>query len=72
MLEFKISCSPITGKIYAGSVLKNGTWGTNYKEVTDSAVSAVAQNLLHTDEKLIFSHKGERYELKVSKVENDK
>ncbi len=68
MSDFRLGCSPLTSRIYAGRVLKNGTWGANKKDVTDSAVSAVAQQLLQTDEKLIFTYKGEKYVLKVEKV----
>lgn len=68
MLDYKVGCSPLTSRIYAGKVLKNGTWGANKTDVTDSAVSAVAQQLLQTGEKLLFTCQGERYELKVEKV----
>lgn len=68
MSDFKVGCSPLTSRIYAGKVLKNGTWGANKKDVTDSAVIAVAQQLLQTDEKLQFTYQGEQYELKVQKV----
>ena len=68
MSQFKVGCSPLTSRIYAGKVLKNGTWGANKKDVTDSAVSAVAQQLLQTNEKLKFTYQGEQYELKVEKV----
>ena len=68
MSDYKVGCSPLTSRIYAGKVLKNGTWGANKKDVTDSAVSAVAQQLLQTGEKLQFTYQGEQYELKVEKV----
>lgn len=68
MSDFKVGCSPLTSRIYAGKVLKNGTWGANKKDVTDSAVSAVAQQLLQTGEKLQFTYQGEQYELKVEKL----
>ena len=68
MSDFKVGCSPLTSRIYAGKVLKDGKWAANKKDVTDSAVSAVAQQLLQTGEKLQFTHKGERYELKVERI----
>jgi len=70
MSNFKVGCSPLTSKIYAGKVLKNGTWGQNKHDVTDSAVGAVAQHLLQLDEKMQFTYQGEKYELKVEKISN--
>ena len=68
MSEFKIGCSPLTSRLFAGKVLKNGTWGQTRHDVTDTAVGAVAQHLLQLEEKMLFNYKGERYELKVEKV----
>jgi hypothetical protein len=68
MSEFKIGCSPLTSRLFAGKVLKNGTWGQQRHDVTDTAVGAVAQHLLQLEEKMLFNYKGERYELKVEKV----
>lgn len=66
--NFKVGCSPLTSKIYAGNVLKNGTWGNVKHDVTDTAVSAVAQHLLQLNEKVHFVYKGESYELKIEKL----
>ena len=66
--SFKLGCSPLTSRIYAGKVLKDGTWGVNKKDVTDGAVNAVAQQLLQTGEKLRFTYKNEWYELKVENI----
>ena len=68
MSDFKVGCSPLTSRLFAGKVLKDGTWGANKKDVTDSAVNAVAQHLLQLEEKMQFTYKGELYELKVEKV----
>jgi hypothetical protein len=68
MSDYKVGCSPLTNRIYAGKVLKNGTWGANKKDVTDSAVSAVAEHFLKTGQKLQFTYQGEQYELKVEKA----
>ena len=40
MSDFKVGCSPLTSKIFAGKVLKNGTWGNVKHDVTDTAVGA--------------------------------
>jgi hypothetical protein len=68
MTNFKVGCSPLTSRLYAGNVLKNGIWGKTKHDVTDSAVGAVAQHLLQLNEKLQFTYKGEQYEIKVVKV----
>lgn len=63
-----VGCSPLTSTIFAGSLLKDGrTWNANRQDVTDTAVGAVAQRLLQLDEKMQFTFKGEKYELKVVK-----
>lgn len=69
MAEFKVGCSPVTNRIMAGTVKKDGTWGVNKKDVTDTAPLAVAQHLLQVEEKIQFEYKNELYELKVVKVE---
>ena len=70
MSNFKVGCSPLTNRLYAGNVLKNGMWGRDRHDVTDSAVSAVALHLLQLDEKVQFNYKGDSYEIKVVKVIN--
>ena len=68
MSDFKVGCSPLTSRLFAGRVLKNGTWGKTKHDVTETAVGAVAQHLLQLEEKVQFNYKGELYELKVEKV----
>ena len=68
MSNFKVGCSPLTSRLFAGNVLKNGTWGNVKHDVTDTAVGAVAQHLLQLDQKMQFNYKGEEYEIKVVKV----
>lgn len=65
-MEFKVGCSPITNKIYAGKV-KNGTWIGEKHDITNDAVRSVAENLLRSQEKYLFSMNGERYEMKITK-----
>ena len=69
MAKIRVGCSPITGTIYAGSVSKSGLWEKNKVDVTDEAVSSVAQSLLHTDEVFQFEYEGNRYELSVKKIQ---
>lgn len=66
--KFKVGCSPITSKIFAGNVSKNGIWAANKIDVTDTAVSAVAQHLLQLNQSMEFQYEGHTYELKVVKV----
>jgi len=68
MSDFKVGCSPLTSRLFAGKVLKNGTWSQQRHDVTDTAVGAVAQHLLQLEEKMQFNYKGELYEIKVEKV----
>lgn len=64
MSEFKVGCSPLTSEIYAGSVSKNGLWSKKHN-VTDTALSAVAQYLLQKDEQMVFTYRDKEYSLKV-------
>lgn len=42
-----VATSPLTNRIYAGSVLKdNCTWGANKTDVTGQACAAVAQHVI--------------------------
>jgi len=68
MTNFKVGCSPLTSRLYAGNVLKNGIWGNIKHDVTDSCVGAVAQHLLQLNQKMQFNYKGEEYEIKVEKL----
>lgn len=67
MAKYVVGCSPVTSKLYAGTI-KDGMWGKDKKEVTDTAPAAVAQHLLQKGEKIEFEHRGGRYELKVEKI----
>lgn len=66
--SFKVGCSPLSYKLYAGKVLANGTWGKVKYDVTDSAVGAVAMHLLQRGEKMQFDYQGKTYEVKVEVV----
>lgn len=68
--EFKLGCSPITNIIYAGNV-KNGMWIGEKKDVTNTAVMAVAEHLLKANQCVKFvDSKGDSYILSVKKTEN--
>lgn len=70
MSDFKVGCSPVTSEIYAGKVDKKGLW-VNKKQVTDTAVGAVAQHLLQKDERVLFNYNGKRYVLQVVEMKED-
>lgn len=65
MSKFKVGCSPLTGEIFAGNVLKSGMWGAKKYNVTETAVGAVAHHLLQRDEEMQFKYEGKKYALKV-------
>lgn len=45
--KLHIGCSPLTGTIFAGTVLKDGrTWGANKQNVTLEALEAVAEHVV--------------------------
>jgi len=70
MGNFKIGCSPITGKIYAGKVSKLGMWGKIKHDVTDTTVGAVAEHLIFCDQEMHFYYQGKNYALRVVELEN--
>ena len=53
--ELKVAISPLTGKIYAGSVIKGGLWGKNKTDVTMGAICAVAEHGLKFGEPIVVS-----------------
>lgn len=65
MSNFKVGCSPVTGEIYAGHVNDKGMWVNKRHNVTDTAVGAVAENLLLSKEELRFGYQGKQYVLRV-------
>jgi hypothetical protein len=48
MRKLHVAASPLTGTIFAGTVLKDGrTWGAGKQDVTIEALAAVAEHALH-------------------------
>jgi hypothetical protein len=66
--NYRVGHSPITGQIFAGTVLKNGLWSENRYDVTDSAFGAVAQALLSRDESFTFQIKDKKYIMTVKEI----
>lgn len=47
MKAIKVAASPLTGKIYAGSLIKNNTmWGVNKQDVTMDCLIATIEHCL--------------------------
>ncbi len=71
MSNFKVGCSPLTSRIFAGNVLKSQMWGNKKYDVTESAPMAVAQYLIQTDQYIEFDHpNGRTYRLQAIEVKN--
>lgn len=59
MRKLHVGTSPLTNRIYAGHVLKDGmTWGANKCDVTGEACAAVAQHALKNDGTLVVTSNG--------------
>ena len=68
--KIHVGCSPITGTIYAGTVLKDGqTWGANKTDVTGAAIGAVCELVLANGEPMTVTCNGKpRYEITVREL----
>lgn len=56
MKNIHIAASPLTGTIFAGSVLKDGrTWGVNKKDVTIEVLVAVAEHAVKFGQPVVIS-----------------
>ena len=64
MAEYHVGCGAFA--IYAGTLEpRNKHLWRNKSNVTDEAVSAVAQYLLQEDKSMLFSYNGKKYRLLV-------
>ena len=69
MANYNVGCG-LTG-IYAGTLNKKGNMWLHKSNVTDEAISAVAQFLLEHKETLEFNYQGNRYRLAVTLIESE-
>ena len=69
MANYHVGCG-ITG-IFAGTINKTSTMWVNKSDVTDEAISAVAQFLLEHEEAMEFNYQGKRYRLAVEQAESE-
>lgn len=59
MKKLHVATSPLTNRIYAGTVLKDGqTWGANKEDVTGAACGAVAEHVLRNGESVTVTCNG--------------
>lgn len=65
MAKYHVGCG-ITA-IFAGTLNKNNTMWVNKSDVTDEAISAVAQFLLENEISMKFDYKGKHYKLAVER-----
>jgi len=56
MKKLHVAASPLTGTIFAGTVLKDGmTWGSGKQDVTIEALVAVAEHAIRFGKPVIIS-----------------
>lgn len=65
-----VGTSPLTNRIYVGTVLKDGwSWGANKQDVTGVALAAAAQHVLANKEPVIVTANGvPKYEITVREL----
>jgi len=73
MKQLHVGCSPLTGTIFAGKILKDGrTWATGKQDVTIDALVAVAQHVINFGKPVEISKKdgtGVEYRINVEKID---
>lgn len=71
MRKLHIGTSPLTNRIYAGHVLKDGrTWGEGKQDVTGPACGAVAEHVLAANGSVVVTCNGTpKYEITVRDLE---
>lgn len=66
-----IATSPLTSRIYAGHVLKDGcTWAANKQDVTGIACGAVAEHVIANREPIVVTCNGKpKFKISVEDLE---
>ena len=68
MKKMHIATSPLTGTIFCGTLLKNGTWGAGKQDLTLEAIVAVAEHGLKFGKPIVISSDGKpKYKITVEK-----
>lgn len=59
MKQLHVATSPLTNRVYAGTVLKDGcTWGANKTDVTGAVCGAVAEHVMANGEPVVVTCNG--------------
>jgi hypothetical protein len=68
--QLHVGTSPLTNRIFAGSVLKDGiTWGSDKQDVTGPACGAVAEHVLANKAPVVVTCNGvPKYEITVREL----
>lgn len=67
MKNIHIACSPLTGTIFAGSILKDGrTWAAGKRDVTIEALVAVAEHAISFGKPIEISRPDGRVEYRIT------
>lgn len=71
MKNIHVATSPLTNRIYAGNVLKDGrTWGSGKQDVTGPCCGAVAEHVLRNNAPVIVMCNGTpKYEITVRNID---
>lgn len=71
--KLHVGTSPLTNRIYAGTVLKDGhTWGAGVQDVTGAACGAVVEHVLSNKGPVTVLCNGvPTYEISVRKLSHD-
>lgn len=70
MQKLHVGTSPITNRIYAGHVLKDGcTWGEGKQDVTGPACGAVIEHVIANKSPVVVNVNGKpKYEITVREI----
>jgi hypothetical protein len=70
MLKLRVSTSPLTGNIYAGTLSKSGNVWRRKQDVTGDVCAAVAQHCLMKKVPVVVTENGKpKYEISVKLLE---
>ena len=70
MKKIHIATSPLTGTIFAVLMLKPGTFSEEKEDITDAAISAVADHILKNGGTVVLANESGQpeYEMTINKV----
>jgi hypothetical protein len=68
--KLHVSTSPLSNRIFVGTVLKNGHWSSSKQDVTTDALVAVAEHALAFGKPVLITCNGiPEFEITVKKLE---